>query len=139
MNPVSACIADTHSNGDTRPDGVLHNGRILKPEVKAVALTGTRVFAIGTSAEMRGLPGSGGRRFDLAGHCVTPGFNDALTPVGRQHRAVGGRRSGQRFFSSLPRGGIFLATSRERAVRRESGGKKGDDDRILAAVPGRGH
>jgi hypothetical protein len=42
------------------------------------------------------------------------------------------------FSSSLPRGGIFLQTSRERVVRRECGGKK-RDDRGLAAVAERGH
>jgi predicted amidohydrolase YtcJ len=67
---------------DTRPDAVLHNGRILtlgsrEPEVQAVALAGTRVLAIGTSAEMLALAGAGVRRFDLGGKCVTPGFNDA--------------------------------------------------------------
>jgi predicted amidohydrolase YtcJ len=67
---------------DSRPDAVLHNGRILtmgsrEPEVQALALSGSRVFAIGTSAEMLALAGSGARRFDLGGKCVTPGFNDA--------------------------------------------------------------
>jgi predicted amidohydrolase YtcJ len=67
---------------DSRPDAVLHNGRILtmgsrEPEVQAVALSGSRVFAIGTSTEMLALAGSGVRRFDLGGKCVTPGFNDA--------------------------------------------------------------
>ena len=66
----------------SRPDAVLHNGRILtmgarEPEVQALALAGARVFAVGTSAEMLGLAGSGTRRFDLGGKCVTPGFNDA--------------------------------------------------------------
>ena len=46
-------------------------------EVEALALAGTRVFAIGTSTEMLALAGSGARRFDLAGKRVTPGFNDA--------------------------------------------------------------
>lgn len=67
---------------ESRPDAVLHNGRILTmgsraPEVQALALAGTRVFAVGTSVEMLALAGSGVRRFDLGGKCVTPGFNDA--------------------------------------------------------------
>lgn len=67
---------------DTRPDTVLHNGRILtmgarEPQVQAVALAGARVLAIGSSAEMLALAGSGARRFDLGGRSVTPGFNDA--------------------------------------------------------------
>jgi predicted amidohydrolase YtcJ len=67
---------------DTRPDSILHNGRILtmgtrEREVEALALAGNRVLAIGTSTEMLGLAGSGTRRFDLGGKRVTPGFNDA--------------------------------------------------------------
>ena len=67
---------------DTRPNMILHNGRILtmgtrEPEVEALALAGSRVFAIGRSTEMLALAGSGARRFDLGGKRVTPGFNDA--------------------------------------------------------------
>ncbi|MBV8405970.1 MAG: amidohydrolase [Gammaproteobacteria bacterium] len=67
---------------DTRPDVVLYNGRILtmtarEPEVAALALAGSRVFAIGTSEEMLALAASGTRRIDLGGKRVTPGFNDA--------------------------------------------------------------
>ena len=67
---------------DTRADTILHNGRILTmgtraPEVAALALAGSRVFAIGTSTEMLALAGSGARRINLGGKRVTPGFNDA--------------------------------------------------------------
>jgi predicted amidohydrolase YtcJ len=67
---------------DTRPDSILHNGRILtmgtrEREVEALALAGSRVLAVGTSAEMLALAGAGARRVDLAGRRVTPGFNDA--------------------------------------------------------------
>jgi predicted amidohydrolase YtcJ len=67
---------------DTRPDMILHNGRILTmgasdPEVEALALAGGRVFAIGTNTEMLALAGAGVRRVDLGGQRVTPGFNDA--------------------------------------------------------------
>ena len=66
----------------TRPDAILHNGRILTmgarvPEVEALAIAGGRIFASGTSAEMLALAGAGARRFDLGGRRVTPGFNDA--------------------------------------------------------------
>ncbi len=46
-------------------------------EVEALALAGSRVFALGTSRDMLALAGSGARRFDLGGRRVTPGFNDA--------------------------------------------------------------
>lgn len=67
---------------DTRPDTILHNGRILtmgtrERQVEALALAGSRVFAMGTSSEMLALATSGTRRFDLGGKRVTPGFNDA--------------------------------------------------------------
>ena len=67
---------------DTRPDTILHNGRILTmgasdPEVEALAVAGSRVFASGTNAEMLALAGSGTRRVDLGEKRVTPGFNDA--------------------------------------------------------------
>ena len=56
----------------TRPDAVLYNGKILtlsarQREVEALALSGSRVFAIGTSSEMLALIGSEARRFDLGG------------------------------------------------------------------------
>ncbi|MBV8496015.1 MAG: amidohydrolase family protein [Gammaproteobacteria bacterium] len=67
---------------DTGPDAVLYNGRVLtmsgrEREVEALALTGSCVLAIGTSAQMLALAGAGVRRIDLAGKRVTPGFNDA--------------------------------------------------------------
>jgi predicted amidohydrolase YtcJ len=67
---------------DTRPDMILYNGRILTmgasdPEIEALALAGSRVFAVGTNAEMLALAGSGAHRVDLGGKRVTPGFNDA--------------------------------------------------------------
>lgn len=54
----------------TTPDSVLYNAKILtvgvrEREVEALALSGSRVFAIGTSSEMLALVGSGARRFDL--------------------------------------------------------------------------
>jgi predicted amidohydrolase YtcJ len=66
----------------TRPDTILYNGKILtmgarEPEVEALALAGSRVFAVGTSAEMLTLAGAGARRVDLGRKRVTPGFNDA--------------------------------------------------------------
>jgi predicted amidohydrolase YtcJ len=67
---------------DTRPDTILYHGRILtmsarEREVEALALADGRVLAMGTSAQMLALAGSGTRRADLGGKRVTPGFNDA--------------------------------------------------------------
>lgn len=67
---------------DTRPDTILHNGKILtmgkrEREIQALALAGSRVLAFGTSKEMLALAGPNTRRIDLGGKRVTPGFNDA--------------------------------------------------------------
>ena len=72
---------------DTHPDAVLYNGAILTMgsrvrEVEALALAGSRVVALGASAEMLALAGSGTRRIDLGGKRVTPGFNDAHSHPG---------------------------------------------------------
>ena len=72
---------------ETRPDTILYNGRILtmstrEPEVEALAVAGSRVFATGKSTEMLALAASGARRFDLGGQRVTPGFNDAHSHPG---------------------------------------------------------
>lgn len=77
-----AASASAYARWETRPDAILHNGRILtmstrEREVEAIALAGSRIFAIGTSAEMLALAGPGVRRIDLGGRRVTPGFNDA--------------------------------------------------------------
>ncbi len=64
------------------PDTVLHNGTIWTvservPEVEALAISGGRIMAVGTSAEMLALAGAQTRRIDLGGKRVTPGFYDA--------------------------------------------------------------
>ncbi len=64
------------------PDVVLHNGAIWTvsnraPEVEALAISGGRIMAVGTSAEMLALSGAQTRKVDLAKKRVTPGFYDA--------------------------------------------------------------
>lgn len=64
------------------PDAVFTNGRIwtgdaARPEAEALAVTGGRIVAIGTTAEIDPLAGTDTRRIDLAGRRVVPGFNDA--------------------------------------------------------------
>jgi predicted amidohydrolase YtcJ len=60
---------------------VLYNGDVhtmdaAAPRVRAVAVAGNRVLAVGGDAEMRALLAPGGRAVDLAGHTVVPGFTD---------------------------------------------------------------
>jgi predicted amidohydrolase YtcJ len=66
----------------TDPDTVLYNGAIWTvteraAEVEAIAISGGRIMAVGTSAEMLALAGAGTRKVDLGRKRVTPGFNDA--------------------------------------------------------------
>ena len=69
-----------------RADLVLVNGRIYtldpaRPWVEAVAITGSRISAVGTSAEVRALASEATRVIDLRGAFALPGFNDAHVHV----------------------------------------------------------
>ena len=82
LGAAAAARTTAFARWDTRPDLVLHNGAILtmsmrEPQVQALAVSGARVLAVGTSAQMLSLAGPGTRRVDLGGKRVTPGFNDA--------------------------------------------------------------
>ncbi len=65
-----------------RPDTVLHNGLVWtgvpgQRDVTALALSGGRVLATGSDADMLALAAHGTQRIDLGRRRVTPGFNDA--------------------------------------------------------------
>ena len=82
LGGAAAASATAFARWEPRPDMVLYNGAILTmspraPQVQALALSGARVLALGTNAEMLALAGAGTRRVDLGGQRVTPGFNDA--------------------------------------------------------------
>ena len=64
------------------PDRIVHNALIwtgdsANPEAQALAITGDRIVAVGTDAEVRALRGRNTRMEDLGGHRVVPGFHDA--------------------------------------------------------------
>jgi predicted amidohydrolase YtcJ len=64
------------------PELIIINARIhtmdpARPATEALAVTGGRVAALGSSAEMRALVGPRTRVVDAQGGCVLPGFNDA--------------------------------------------------------------
>ncbi|HET8650537.1 MAG TPA: amidohydrolase family protein [Gemmatimonadales bacterium] len=64
------------------PDLVLVNGKVFTadsahPWAEAVAISGERIAAVGTTAEIRGMAGSNTRIIDAGGRLITPGFNDA--------------------------------------------------------------
>ncbi|MGH9022779.1 MAG: amidohydrolase, partial [Acidimicrobiia bacterium] len=63
-------------------DLILTNGKIITVDstdriAQALAIRGDRIIAVGTTAEVARLAGSGTRRVDLAGKAVTPGLIDA--------------------------------------------------------------
>ncbi|MFE5856706.1 amidohydrolase [Streptomyces sp. NPDC056500] len=77
----------------TRPDLVLLNGRVTTmstdeqyAEVDAIAITGERVSAIGTSREIEDLAGPDTTVVDLAGRRVIPGLIDSHVHVVRAGR-----------------------------------------------------
>ncbi len=64
------------------PDLILFNGKIFTsdlamPTAEALAISGERISAVGSSAAIRKLAGSNTRMIDLKGRAVVPGFNDA--------------------------------------------------------------
>src|SRR5690242_21488448 len=66
----------------TEPELILHNGRFWtvnpsNPTAEAVAISGGRFLAVGSSAEVLALAAGRSRKIDLAGKTVLPGFIDA--------------------------------------------------------------
>jgi predicted amidohydrolase YtcJ len=77
---ISAVIA--YALQATAPSVVLVNGRVYtldpaRPWAEAVAIAGSRITAVGTTAEIRALATSATRVIDLKGAFAVPGFNDA--------------------------------------------------------------
>ena len=65
----------------TAPDLVLLNGRVITVDrtfsiAEAVAVTGDRITAVGTTARIRALASSATRRIDLGGRALIPGLMD---------------------------------------------------------------
>jgi predicted amidohydrolase YtcJ len=58
-------------------NAVVYTVDAQKPTAEALAISGDRIVAVGTSAEIRKLAGSRTRVVDARGGFVTPGFNDA--------------------------------------------------------------
>jgi len=81
---VAAAAAATMAcggRGAAAPDLVLVNARVYtvdeaRPWAEAVAVTGDRITAVGSTSEVRALSGPDTRVLDLDGAFVSPGFND---------------------------------------------------------------
>ncbi|HUF48610.1 MAG TPA: amidohydrolase [Vicinamibacterales bacterium] len=74
------------SSGGPVPDLVLVNGRVYtvetaEPWAEAVAVTGERITAVGSTTAVRALAGPSTRVIDLDGAFVSPGFNDGHVHV----------------------------------------------------------
>ena len=71
----------------TAADLILVGGKVFtadpaRPWAQALAITGDRITAVGTTAEVRAAAGPAARVIALEGRVVVPGFNDAHTHVG---------------------------------------------------------
>src|SRR6476660_4818025 len=71
------------ATGQTAPpaDLVLTNGRIVTvddsmPEAQAIAVTGDRITALGSSADMKRYVGANTKVIDVKGQLVMPGFTE---------------------------------------------------------------
>lgn len=60
-------------------NGKVWTGDAAKPWAEAVAARGDRIYAVGTTAEVRALTGPGTRLIDLGGALTLPGFIDSHT------------------------------------------------------------
>jgi hypothetical protein len=72
-------------NGDIYTGGRWTSPKSEHLRVQAIAVSGGKVFAIGSNADIQKLKGPNTQVIDLGGHFVMPGFNDAHT-----HLASGG-------------------------------------------------
>jgi len=83
---LPSMAASAQSNARVYPTLLLVDGKIwtedpAHPEVQAVAISGNRIVATGSSAEMLKLAGPGTSVVHLDGRRVLPGFNDAHVHV----------------------------------------------------------
>ena len=75
-------VQPTSPRAQQPPDVVLVNGRVLTVDqsdsvVEAVAITGGRIAAVGTTSQIRASAGSATEVIDLHGRAVTPGLIDS--------------------------------------------------------------
>jgi len=62
--------------------GPAHAGAVENPRVKAVAVAGGKIIAVGSDADIQKLKGPKTEVIDLGGHFAMPGFNDAHVHLG---------------------------------------------------------
>lgn len=80
---LAACPAlAAPASAQPAPDRVFVNARVwtgdaARPDAQALAVSGDRILAVGTTLEIRALAGPGTAVIDLAGRRVVPGFQDS--------------------------------------------------------------
>lgn len=89
---IAGSVACTPSPPADPADLILTNGHVITVDAndriaEAIAVRGSRIAAVGTTAEIEALAGPATERVDLAGRTVTPGLMDAHV-----HFATGGTR-----------------------------------------------
>ncbi|MEM8947376.1 MAG: amidohydrolase [Planctomycetota bacterium] len=77
------------NRGGIKPDTILFNGKITtmdpdRREAEAVAVTGSKIVAVGSNKDVLGLAGPQTERIDLRGKRVIPGLIDSHTHIIRQ-------------------------------------------------------
>ncbi|MGE3952605.1 MAG: amidohydrolase [Pyrinomonadaceae bacterium] len=113
----------THVLGQGRPaDLILINGNIRtldadRPRAEAVAISGGKITAVGSTAEIRKLAGKQTRVINAEGRLVLPGFNDAhvhFASVGNRFSSIDltGARSPEEIAAKLAEYVRFLPKGR---------------------------
>lgn len=84
---LTAAAAASARAQDRTADVILTGGKVFtsdpaRPWAEAIAVRGSRILAVGSTAEIERLAGSRTRRIALEGRTVVPGFDDAHAHVG---------------------------------------------------------
>jgi predicted amidohydrolase YtcJ len=82
LTGLGAHLVDAQQRDRPSLDLALINGRVFtlesaRPWAEAIGVSGSRIAAVGSTADVRALAGDGTRIIDLAGAFAVPGFNDA--------------------------------------------------------------
>ena len=123
---LASCRTAT-SSPETPVSLVVVNGKVFtadpaRPWAEALAITGDRISAVGTTAEVRKLAGPSTRVVDLGGRTVIPGINDAHVHEPDLFRATRVDLAGARTFREVA---TRLAVA---AAESETGWLRGEVD-----------
>ncbi len=122
-----------------KPDLILHNGNIVtvnpkEPRAQAIAISGGRILAAGSDADILNLAAPGTKKIDLGAKTVLPGFIDA-----HSHPAAAGLMHLRMVDCDLRSIAAIQAVLRERAAKTPAGewvlGFKYDDTKTSDGRP----